>query len=76
MLFLDYLSDRDPYTIKFFGETGFQLLDSGHRVYGYSPEGEQCFDVRRNLSTANITLSFFAGLDLDGVKYANKYIHT
>ena len=44
MLFLDYLSDRDPYTIKFFGETGFQLPDSGHRVYGYSPEGEQCLD--------------------------------
>jgi len=68
-LFLDYLSDTDPCTVKFFYETGFQLPDSGHRVYGYSPVGEQCIDVRRYLSTANITLNFSAGID--GVKYAN-----
>ena len=68
-LFLDYLSDKDPSSVKFFDETGFQLPDSGHRVYGYSPVGEQCFDVRRYLSTANITLNFLAGVD--GLKYAN-----
>ena len=68
-LFLDYLSDKDPSAVKFFDETGFQLPDSGHRVYGYSPVGEQCFDVRRYLSTANITLNFLAGVD--GLKYAN-----
>ena len=68
-LYLDYLSDKDPSSVKFFDETGFQLPDSGHRVYGYSPVGEQCFDVRRYLSTANITLNFLAGVD--GLKYAN-----
>ena len=69
-LFLDYLSDKDPSSVfKFFDETGFQLPDSGHRVYGYSPVSEQCFDVRRYLSTANITLNFLAGVD--GLKYAN-----
>ena len=68
-LFLDYLSNKDPSSVKFFDETGFQLPDSGHRVYGYSPVGEQCFDVRRYLSTANITLNFLAGVD--GLKYAN-----
>ncbi|KAK2554110.1 hypothetical protein P5673_024460 [Acropora cervicornis] len=55
-LFLDYLSDKDPSSVKFFDETGFQLPDSGHRVYGYSP-------------VANITLNFLAGVD--GLKYAN-----
>ena len=54
------MSDKDPSSVKFFDETGFQLPDSGHRVYGYSPVGEQCFDVRRN---------FLAGVD--GLKYAN-----
>ena len=62
-LFLDYLSFKDSSSVKFFDETGFQLLDSGHRVYGYSPVGEQCFDGRRYLSTANITLNFVAGVD-------------
>ena len=68
-LYLDYLSDKDPSAVKFFDETGFQLPDSGHRAYGYSPVGEQCIDSRRYLSTANTTLNFLAGID--GVKYAN-----
>ena len=68
-LFLDYFSDKDPSSVKFLDQTGFQPLDSGHRVYGYSPVGEQCFDARRYLSTANITLNFVAGVD--GLKYAN-----
>ena len=68
-LFLDYLCNKDPSSVKFFDESGFQLPDSGHRVYGYSPVGEQCFDVGCYLSTANITLNFLAGVD--GLKYAN-----
>ena len=67
--YLDYLSEKDPSAVKFFDETGFQLPDSGHRAYGYSPVGEQCIDSRRYLSTANTTLNFLAGID--GVKYAN-----
>lgn len=61
-LFLDYLCDKDPSSVKFLDETGFQLSDSGHRVYGYSPVGEQCFDVQHYLSTTNITLTFLAGI--------------
>ena len=68
-LYLDYLADKDPSAVKFFDETGFQLPDSGHRVYGYSPVGEPCVDMRRYLSTANLTINFLAGID--GVKYAN-----
>ena len=68
-LYFDYMSDKDPSAVKFFDETGFQLPDSGHRAYGYSPVGEQCIDSRRYLSTANTTLNFLAGID--GVKYAN-----
>ena len=44
-LFLGYLSDKDPSSVKFYDETGFQLPDSGHRVCGYSSVGKQCFDV-------------------------------
>ena len=68
-IYLDYLADKDPAAVKFFDESGFQLPDSGHRNYGYSPVGEQCVDVRRYLSTSNHTLNFLAGID--GVKYAN-----
>jgi hypothetical protein len=68
-LYLDYLSDKDPASVKFFDETGFQLPDSVHRRYGYSPVGEQCVDIRRYISTANMTMNFLAGID--GLKYAN-----
>ena len=60
--YLDYLSEKDPSAVKFFDETGFQLPDSGHRAYGYSPVGEQCIDSRRYLSTANTTLNFLTGI--------------
>ena len=66
---LDYLSNRDPSSVKFIDVTGFQLPDSGHRVFGYSLVGEQCFDVRCSFSTGNITLNFLAGVD--GLKYVN-----
>lgn len=68
-LYLDNLSNKDPSTIKFFDECGFQLPDSGQRNYGYSPVGEDCIAVRRYLSTANHTLNFLAGVD--GIKYGN-----
>ena len=30
-LYLDYLAKKDPASVKFFDETGFQLPDAGHR---------------------------------------------
>ena len=68
-LYLDYLANKDPASVKFFDETGFQLPDAGHKNYGYSPVGEPCIDARRYISTANITMNFLAGID--GLKYAN-----
>ena len=68
-LLLDNLSDKDPSSVKFFDVTGFQLPDSGDRVFGFSLVGEQCVDLRRYFWTTNITLSFLAGVD--GLKYGN-----
>ena len=61
-LYRDYFSDRDPATVNFFDESGFQLPDAGHRNFGFSPVGEECVDVRCYLSTANKTLNFRVGL--------------
>ena len=30
-LYIDYLKDKDPFSVKFFDESGFQLPDAGHR---------------------------------------------
>ena len=68
-LYIDYLKDKDPSSVKFFDESGFQLPDAGHRNFGFSPVGEDCVEVRRYLSTANLTLNFLVGFD--GVKYGN-----
>ena len=63
------MSDKDPASVNFFDESGFQLPDVGHRNFGFSPVGDECVDVRRYLSTANKTLNFLVGLD--GVNYSN-----
>ena len=68
-LYIDYLKDNDPSSVKFFDESGFQLPDAGHRNFGFSPVGEDCVEVRRYLFTANLTLNFLVGFD--GVKYGN-----
>ena len=68
-LYIDYLKDKDPSSVKFFDESGFQLPDAGHRNFGFSPVGEDCVEARRYLSTANLTLNFLVGYD--GVKYGN-----
>ena len=67
--YIDYLKDKDPSSVKFFDESGFQLPDAGHRNFGYSPVGEDCIEARRYLSTENLTLNFLVGYD--GVKYGN-----
>ena len=68
-LYFDYLKDKDPSSVKFFDESGFQLPDAGHLNFGFSPVGEDCIEVQRYLSTANLTLNFLVGFD--GVKYGN-----
>ena len=32
-MYLDYLADNDPATVKFFDESGFRLPDPGDRNY-------------------------------------------
>ena len=68
-LYIDYLKDKDPSSVKFFDESGFELPDACHRNFGFSPVGEDCVGARRYLSTANLTLNFLVGYD--GVKYGN-----
>lgn len=68
-LYIDHLKDKDPSSVKFFGEWGFQLPDAGHRNFGFSPVGEDWVEARRYLSTANLTLNVLVGYD--GVKYGN-----
>ena len=62
-LYLDYLSDKDPATVKLFDESGFQI--AGQIAHWWRMRG-----CSSHLSTANRTLNFLVGLD--GVKYANK----
>ena len=69
LLYNDYLKDKDPSSVKFFDESGFQLPDAGHRNFGFSPVSDDCVEVRRYLSTANLTLIFLVGFD--EVKYGN-----
>ena len=66
-LYIDYL--KDPSSVKFFNESGFQLPDAGHRNFGFSPVREDCVEAWRYLSTANLTLNFLVWYD--GVKYVN-----
>lgn len=69
-LYIDHLKDKDPSSVtEFFDEWGFQLPDAGHRNFGFSPVGEDWVEVRRYLSTANLTLNVLVGYD--GVKYGN-----
>lgn len=60
---IDYLSNKDPSSVMFFDESGFQLPDAGHRNYSYSPVSETCIEVRRYLSTANLRINFIVGFD-------------
>jgi len=68
-LYIDYLKDKDPSSVKFFDESGFQLPDASHRNFGFSPVGEDCVEAWRYLSTANLTLNFL--VVYDGVRYGN-----
>ncbi|XP_068707723.1 paired box protein Pax-1-like [Montipora foliosa] len=44
-LYIDYLKDKDPSSVKFFDESGFQLPDAGHLNFGFSPVVEDCVKI-------------------------------
>lgn len=66
--FLNYMSNVDPFRLKFFDESGVSLYDCNKR-YGHSPINSGCVELGRHLKSPNITLNFLAGLE--GVLYAN-----
>ena len=67
--FLNYLSEIDPYKLKYFDESGFRLPDCGRPNYGHSPVNTPCIEIGRYLSSPNVTLNLLIGLQ--GVLYAN-----
>lgn len=69
-LFIDYLSSKNPYQLKFFDESGLHLPDTGNRIYGHSLVGERCVEVSRKTQSPNVTLNLLASLQ-DGVAHYN-----
>lgn len=63
------LKDKDSSSVKFFSGSGFKLPDASHRNFGFLPISGDWVEVRRYLSTANLTLNFLVGCD--GEKYRN-----
>jgi len=69
-LFMDYLSSKDPYKIKFFDEAGVKTPDVGTRLYGHSPVGDRCIEVIRKCESPNLTLNALVSLH-DGAAHYN-----
>ena len=69
-LFMNYVSSKDPYTIKFFDEAGVKIPKVGKRLYGHSPVGERCVEIIRKCPSPNYTLNALTSL-YDGVAYFN-----
>lgn len=68
-LFINYLSNKDPYKLKFFDECGLKLPSHGKRLYGHAPIGERCIELSRYHESPNITVNLLAGIN--GVEYMN-----
>ena len=66
--YLNFISQVDPYKLKFFDEMGVNLNDCNKR-YGHSLKNTPCIEVGGFSKSQNITLNFLGGLE--GVMYAN-----
>ncbi|XP_062566090.1 uncharacterized protein LOC134228449 [Saccostrea cucullata] len=66
--FLNYVANKDPYTLKFMDEMGIRLVD-GQPNYGHSIKGTRCVEMTRYDRTANYTVSLIVGIT--GVKYVS-----
>ena len=60
--FLNYMSNVDPFTLKFSDENGVSLHDCNKRC-GNSPVNSGCVELARHLKSPNTTLDFLAGLE-------------
>jgi transposase len=69
-LFIDYVSSKNPYKLKFFDEAGVKTPDVGTRNYGHAPVGQRCVEIIRKCESPNITLNLLTSL-YDGVGYFN-----
>ena len=68
-LFIDYLSSKDPWCLKFFDEAGIKLPEVGTRLYGHAPVGERCVDIAKKCESPNNTLNLL--ISLNGPEYYN-----
>ena len=67
--YLNYISRQNPYKLKFFDESGFNMPDSVKRKYGYALIGKPAVEVLRKTRSPHLTLNLMLGLN--GVSYAN-----
>ena len=68
-VFIDYLNNKDPYTLKFFDECGLKLPQHVARQYGHAPVGERAIEFKRYAESPNTTVNLMCSLT--GVDYAN-----
>ena len=69
-LFIDYLSAKNPYRIKFFDVSGLKLPDCGTRVYEHAPVGMRCVELVKKRETRNVSLNMLVSL-INGPEYFN-----
>lgn len=68
-VFIDYLSSKDPYTLKFFDECGLKLPQHASRTHRHAPVGERAIEIQRYAETPNTTVNLMCSLT--GIDYAN-----
>ena len=64
--FMQYVNNRDPFTLKFMDEMGFDISD-GNKIYGHSRKGSLCVVIKKFHSKVHYTVSLIVGVS--GVKY-------
>jgi transposase len=64
--FMQYVNNRDPFSLKFMDEMGFDLSD-GNKRYGHSKKGTPCVAIQKFHSKVHYTVSLIVGVS--GVKY-------
>ena len=62
-LFIDYVSSKDPWCLKFFDEAGIKIPDVGTRLYGHALVGERCVEIIKKYETPNNTLNLLISLN-------------
>lgn len=66
-IFMDYLSSKNPNSLKFFDEAGVKYPNVGMRLYGHAPKGERCVEVVKKCESPNATINMI--VSLNGAEY-------